>query len=166
MKMLPDDPDWLKSAWLSEGEKEFDGPNSSSWIQSIWLKKPGGRWFWEQRSPWCGAFTADCFEQVGIPFPKDYARAKAWAGWGTKLDRPVRGCVVVFGRQGGGHVGFVVGEDPNGDLLVLGGNQNDAVRVSKFLRGAALAYRWPPGQPVARYLELARGDAAASTSEA
>jgi len=27
----------------------------------------------------------------------------------TKLDKPAYGCIVTFTRQGGGHVGFVVG---------------------------------------------------------
>lgn len=172
MKMLESDPPWLKAAWLAEGEKEFPGPQSNTWIEKLWLGLPGGRWFWEEigkrddsRLPWCGAFAADCMQQTGLPFPKHYARAWAWAEYGTNLGRPVRGCIVVFGRQGGGHVGFVVGEAPDGSLLVLGGNQNDAVRVSKFLRGAAKAYRWPPGVPHPGFFELARGDAAASTSE-
>jgi hypothetical protein len=66
-----------------------------------------------------------------------------------------------------GHVGLVVGEDRTGNLLVLGGNQGDAVRVSAFGRARVVAYRWPPavdvlpGPPV-----LALGDAALSVSEA
>ena len=48
---------------------------------------------------------------------------QSYLSWGEKLDRPVLGCVVVFTRDGGGHVGFVVGKSTSGNLLVLGGNQ-------------------------------------------
>lgn len=173
MKAMANDPVWLKVAWDAEGQREFPGPQSNTWIERLWLGKPGGRWFWEaigkgddSKLPWCGAFAADCMEQAGLPFPKHYARASAWAEYGTNLGRPAHGCIVVFSRQGGGHVGFVVGEDSQGNLLVLGGNQNDSVRVSKFWRGAAKAYRWPPGVPLPGFFELARGDAVTSTSEA
>ena len=57
------------------------------------------------------------------------------------------GCIVVFTRDGGGHVGFVVGQDKVGSLMVLGGNQGDAVNVKAFPRSRATAYRWPMGLP-------------------
>ena len=50
-------------------------------------------------------------------------RAKEYAFAGKRLTKPAYGCLVVFTRQGGGHVGFVVGKDKAGNLLVLGGNQ-------------------------------------------
>jgi hypothetical protein len=53
------------------------------------------------------------------------------------------GCIVTFTRQGGGHVGFVVGQDKLGNLLVLGGNQGDEVNVRTFPSGRATSFRWP-----------------------
>ena len=50
------------------------------------------------------------------------------------LQAPTVGCVVVFEREGGGHVGLVVGADTKGRLLVLGGNQGDAVSIAPFDR--------------------------------
>ncbi|WP_232099079.1 TIGR02594 family protein [Aeromonas veronii] len=73
--------------------------------------------------------------------------ARSYASWGEKLEKPVAGCVVVFSRDGGGHVGFVVGQDKAGNLLVLGGNQADAVNVKAFPRSRVTAYRWPAGEP-------------------
>lgn len=176
MKLLDTDPAWLKAAWAAEGQKEFPGPASNTWIEKLWLGKPGGRWFWESvgkgddsKLPWCGAFAAYCMEEAALPFPQHYARAWAWASYGVSLDHPVRGCIVVFGDAGNklqDHVGLVVGETETGDLLVLGGNQNDAVRVSKFKRSAAQAYRWPKEAPYPNFYQLVRGDAAASTSQA
>lgn len=170
---MANDPPWLQEAWQHLGQKEITGPASNSWIENLWLARPGGRWFWEHygrddsKLPWCGAFTAHCFATKGMVFPKHYQRASAWEEWGTNLDRPTHGCVVVFGRAGGGHVGFVVGETPKGDLLVLGGNQNDSVRVSTFRRGSNVkAYRWPIGWPAPAFYQLMMGEAPVSTSEA
>jgi hypothetical protein len=102
----------------------------------------------------------------GLTLPKHWYRARAWASWGQALDRPAHGCVVVFERKGGGHVGLCVGEAVNGDLLILGGNQGDAVNIRAFPRGRVLAYRWPPGREIPRFTQLAQGTAAATTGEA
>jgi hypothetical protein len=51
--------------------------------------------------------------------------------------------VVVFERKGGGHVGFLVGTDERGRLMVLGGNQGNSVNVAPFDRSRVLGYRWP-----------------------
>lgn len=170
--MTSNEPSWLLKAKLCLGQKEVPGPQSNLWIEKLWLARPGGRWFWEHfgrddsKLPWCGAFAAHCFDSVGLPFPQHYQRAAAWGSWGVALDRPAYGCVIVFARAGGGHVGFVVGESEKGNLLVLGGNQNDSVRVSEFKRDAVRAFRWPAGVPFPGYTKLPRGAAQLSTSEA
>lgn len=43
----------------------------------------------------------------------------------------------------GGHVGFVVGRDTRSNLMVLGGNQGDAVSVAAFLPSRATGFYWP-----------------------
>ena len=58
---------------------------------------------------------------------------------------PAVGSIVVFERGSGGHIGFVVGRDYNDNLLVLGGNQSNAVNVRSFPRSRVLGYRWPEG---------------------
>ncbi|EDR9795743.1 TIGR02594 family protein, partial [Salmonella enterica subsp. enterica serovar Zongo] len=64
-----------------------------------------------------------------------------------QLLQPALGCVAVFTREGGGHVGFVVGQNEKGDLMVLGGNQSDAVNIRSFPRSRVSGYRWPVGVP-------------------
>lgn len=69
--------------------------------------------------------------------------------WGQAL-RPERlapGAVLVFGRPGGGHVGFYLGEDA-ADYVVLGGNQGDAVSIARLAKARCIARRWPSGEPV------------------
>jgi hypothetical protein len=59
------------------------------------------------------------------------------------------GAVLVFKRAGGGHVGFYMGEDPDGQALqVLGGNQADQVSVTRIMRNRLFAARWPDGLPL------------------
>ena len=103
--------------------------------------------------PWCGLFAAHCVTVAGLKPPPIAIRAKAWASWGIDLGktatRPALGSVAVFGRDGGGHVGFVTGVYNNGDLAILGGNQSDAVNVRRFPRARLLAIRWPAGVAVA-----------------
>lgn len=83
-------------------------------------------------------------ETVGITSSR-FESAKSYLDWGIALPAPIVGCVVVFEREGGGHVGFVEGQDVNGNLIVLGGNQGDMVKLSAFPRSRASGYRWPRG---------------------
>src|SRR5262249_44572978 len=60
--------------------------------------------------------------------------------------KPQRGCIVVFWRGDPnaetGHVAFYDHDD--GDhIVVLGGNQGDAVTTARFPKSRVLAYRWP-----------------------
>ena len=70
-------------------------------------------------------------------------------GWrrfgGPCTPRP--GAVMVFwrGRRDGwqGHVAFYVGEDDQGFFHVLGGNQSDAVTITRIEKTRLLEARWP-----------------------
>jgi uncharacterized protein (TIGR02594 family) len=159
------DPAWLAAARQDVGLRELPGaptaPAIARWLQSL------GAWWRDDETPWCGVAVAAWMQAAGVsPLPKFWMRAKAWADWGLALPEPAHGCVVVFERAGGGHVGLVVGEGAGGTLLVLGGNQGDAVNVRSFPRERVLGYRWPPGQPLPTAWRLAQGTAAATTGEA
>jgi uncharacterized protein (TIGR02594 family) len=157
------EPSWLAEARRDIGQRETLGPNDSPWIRRM-LEKLGAKWLLGQ--PWCGGAVAAWMQACAVDIPKHWYRARAWADWGQHLQLPAHGCVVVFERQGGGHVGLVVGEDLSGRLLVLGGNQGDAVNVRAFPRARVLAYRWPPGRDLPGYTQLALGSASATTGEA
>jgi len=49
--------------------------------------------------------------------------------------------VVVLEREGGHHVGFFAGRDDKGKVLVLGGNQADAVNVAAFDEAKVIGVR-------------------------
>ncbi|EBX3952627.1 TIGR02594 family protein, partial [Salmonella enterica subsp. enterica serovar Offa] len=72
----------------------------------------------------------------------------SYLAFGDELKEPVYGCIVTFSRTGGGHVGFVVGKTESGNLMVLGGNQSDAVNIKAFKTDRVTGYRWPSGVPL------------------
>lgn len=136
----------MKQHWIIEAERhiglrEIKGLKHNSTIVS-WLRSLKA-WWLDDETAWCGVYVAHCFKSTGHVIPKAWYRALAWLDWGQRIDNPVVGCVVVFSRKGGGHVGFVVGKNRNGNLMVLGGNQGDAVAVSAFDKSRIVGYRWP-----------------------
>lgn len=147
---LPAEPKWLSVARSLIGAKEIAGPSHNSWIAKGWARL-GARWFNDDETPWCGFFVAHCIDAAGLTYPAkgEFARAKAWLEWG-KPSQPVLGAVVVFGRVGGGHVGFLVGES-GGYWYVLGGNQSNAVNITPIAKSRALGYRWPASLPAGAF---------------
>lgn len=137
---------WIEEARKYLGLIEIKGPKHAQAILDMWkaIKRGGIK---DDETPWCAAFVGACLEQVGIQSTR-FESAKSYLGWGEKLDRPVLGCVVVFTRDGGGHVGFVVGKSPSGNLLVLGGNQGDEVNIREFPLTRVTGYRWPLNEPL------------------
>ena len=157
------EPRWVTRARQDEGQKETLGPNDSPWIRRM-LAKLGATWLLGQ--PWCGGAMAAWMRDCGMAIPKHWYRARDWLDWGVPLERPAHGCVVVFGRDGGGHVGLCVGRSGNGDLLILGGNQGNAVNIRAFPVARVLGYRWPAGELKPQSAVLAVGTAQATTGEA
>lgn len=134
---------WVQLARKFIGLKEIKGPEHNPEIVAMWkdIKRGGIK---DDETPWCAAFVGAMLERCGIVSSR-FEGARSYESWGEKLAAPIPGCVVVFSRDGGGHVGFVVGQDKPGNLLVLGGNQADAVNIKAFPRSRATAYRWPAG---------------------
>lgn len=110
--------------------------------------------FKNDETAWCGGFVGGVLAKAGLGhhIPKSFAMARSWLKAGTKLNNPAYGCVVVFWRgtpkSPTGHVGFVVGRDKRGNLMVLGGNQSDTVNIMPFDKSRVLGYRWCGTQPM------------------
>ena len=138
----------MKIALALDGTAEIPGPRHNDKIAG-WLAKLGA-WWRDDEAPWCGVFVAHCMQEAGLSFPKAYYRAKAWEAYGSLLrpDRLAQGAILIFQRDGGGHVGFYVGENAT-HYYVLGGNQSNKVCVSKIAKSRLSASRWPAGVPVA-----------------
>ncbi len=97
---------------------------------------------------WCAAFLGACLERADIGSTRSLL-ARSYLSWGEALSEERHGAIAVLSRGSDpalGHVGFLVGTTPN-DLILLGGNQGDAVSVQPFPRSRLLGLRWPATQP-------------------
>lgn len=158
------------TAWITEarkhiGQKEEPGAGNNPTIVGWWkdIKRGGIKL---DSVPWCAAFVGSCLERVGIESTR-YESARSYLNWGQPLPEAIYGCIVIFNRDGGGHVGFVIGKDKQGRLMVLGGNQNDAVNISPFTVMRVAGYRWPKDVPLSKEpLPILESNAPSSTNEA
>ena len=145
------EPAWLAAARAQLGTRELPGPTHNSKLLAFLntARKFNGVVWRDDEMPWCGGFVAACLVAAGIEPVRIAARAKSWAAWGANLRRShlAPGAVLVFERQGGGHVGFYVGEDA-GAYHVLGGNQGNCVSITRIAKDRCVASRWPRGVPV------------------
>jgi uncharacterized protein (TIGR02594 family) len=167
------DPIWIKNARQYIGQKEVSGVQSNSWILSLWQPIP---WIWatvtrkdDTLLPWCGAFVRFVLVLCGIKPPKEWYRARGFIGFGVPMTEPVVGAIgVIKNSKGQFHVGFVLGADHAGNIILLGGNQNDQVKLSAFKKSAFVAYSWPDANiaPIPAAGPLPILSAALSTSEA
>jgi uncharacterized protein (TIGR02594 family) len=159
------EPRWLFTARAYLGTREIAGPRHNPVILG-WLHRLKATWLQGDEAPWCGTFCGAVLDEAGLGIPRHFYRARAWLDWGSPLALPVPGCVVILERGPSmGHVGFVVGRDAGDRLLVLGGNQGNAVTVAAFPRARVLGYRWPAGEPLL-HSALPVGEAGVSRSEA
>lgn len=133
------EPAWLVAARELIGTREVVGKQHNPKILD-WVKSLRG-WFKDDETPWCGTFVAICMRTNSQPVPEHWYRALAWKAWG-KSCVPCVGAVAVFGREGGGHVGFLVGESVT-HYYVLGGNQANAVNIMPIGKERLIATRWP-----------------------
>lgn len=95
---------------------------------------------------WCAAFVNWSLSQAGVPH-LGYATAKSWLDFGTPVAHPVYGCLTVIKPSSStgsttGHVAFFV-ERRGNNVMLLGGNQGDAVSETPFKESKVLGYRWP-----------------------
>lgn len=94
---------------------------------------------------WCASFVNWVMSQAGFEGTNN-AWALNWKGWGQTLDEPAYGSIAVIDwPEGGGHVGFVVGETSNGKIVLLGGNQGNMVNYTPFSTSYIVSYQYPVG---------------------
>ena len=133
------------------GIKEVAGTSSHPQILAMLQldqKWPGG-----DDVPWCSAFMNDVGWLLRLPRSKSL-RARSWltVGRPVTIDEAEAGFDVVILKRGKakqpgpdvieapGHVGLFAGREGN-FVLVLGGNQSDAVNVKRFPAGRVLGIR-------------------------
>lgn len=141
---------WLQEARKYIGLKEDISKDSHNLTLIRMLDEMGKfsgeskAWWREDETPWCGLFVGFCLGISGRFVVKEWYRAKSWGSdQMTKLKAPAYGSIAVFNREGGGHVGFVVGKNEKGDIMILGGNQSNSVSIVPFKASRIVGYFWP-----------------------
>lgn len=150
-------PPWLETMRSITGTLEAPGASDNPVILG-WAREIGER-FPEMRSyvenythdsiAWCGLTVAICMARNGIrpPFGSGdtgkFLWVDSWGDWpgSTHIQEPQLGDVMVFSSPH--HVTLYEGED--GDHYVCrGGNQSDAVKVSRFAKSGLRLIVRPP----------------------
>jgi len=145
------EPRWLTLARTDLGIRETPGVANNPVLMKRFagITKALGIAYNADSVPWCGAIMAWWMTQCQLTPPAIAVRAKSWASWGSALaaDRLAPGAVLVFERAGGGHVTLYLGEDST-HYHCLGGNQGDAITITRIEKSRCVARRWPKGEPV------------------
>ena len=131
MKILPskNTPPWLTLAAAEIGVREVAGAGTNPVIAGYW-RDARLRGIKDDAVPWCAGFACAMLERAGFKSPRADS-ATSFLSWGVLLQKPQLGCIAVFRRQGGGHVGFVCGVYEGG-VYLLAGNQGDAVNIARM----------------------------------
>lgn len=126
------------------------GMNERENTQTIaaFIKQGSGKNVDPSVTPWCAALVDAVLGKMGAP-TLGSLRAADFKNYGEDASgNPTQGDIVVFKPlvAGGssGHVGFLVGTNPDGTINVLGGNQSNGVTVQKFKASDVVAVRRPP----------------------
>lgn len=100
---------------------------------------------------WCAAFVNAILAVEGIPGSDSVSRypltARSFLHWGTPVDTPKTGDIVIFPRGNTGwqgHVGFYVGSqtvDGVEHWVILGGNQDSTVSYALYRSDSAIGVR-------------------------
>ena len=133
---------WMPIAYGEMGVKEVPGegshPRILEYLGTTTLPNESKQ---TDATPWCSAFVNWCVERAGYEGTNS-AGAISWKKWGRSTSIPELGCIAVFRRQSGNHVGFYVQESA-GKIRLLGGNQSNAVGYGNYKRDDLLGFRIP-----------------------
>ncbi len=138
-----DQPKWMVEAWRLLGEREVAGRRDNPDIVALY-RDAGHPKIDNDEVAWCAAFAGACLVRAGVSGTRSLM-ARSYLKWGVALSEGRLGAVTVLTRGANpayGHVGFWIGETRS-RVILLGGNQGDAVSVSAFDRGRLLGFRWP-----------------------
>lgn len=154
---------WLTQAWREFGQAERAGSRANSRIVAM-FRDAGHPAVKSDEVAWCAAFLGASLERGGLRSTRSLM-ARSYLAWGEPLAEPRMGAVAVFSRGSNptaGHVGFWLGETEK-DVVLLGGNQGNAVSVARYPKSRLLGLRWP--SPDVAAAEQAKSSRAARDSD-
>ncbi len=135
---------WLVLARRELGQREIRGEEDNPRITEYLSRTNLPEKFHRDETAWCGAFVTWCCKEAGVLYSSQ-ATARSWLSVGEKCTVR-KGAICVLWRNSPnsweGHVGFVVDWKPD-RVLLLGGNQGNAVTEKWYPTSRVLGYRWP-----------------------
>ncbi|MBB3453875.1 uncharacterized protein (TIGR02594 family) [Rhizobium sp. BK313] len=155
--------------WISEAKKHVG-------LQEVRDKKAlmayfatAGLHYDPSVTAWCGIGMATFFHNSlpKQPLPENPAWALNWLKFGVKCT-PQVGSILVFSRNGGGHVAICLGQY-NGGYVCLGCNQDNEICIEVHTKTGFQGARWPDtfsAPPTGPLMTLAAGDYKTLTNEA
>lgn len=165
--MLLGSPKVIAEAMRYLGIREIKGKLNNATIMS-WAKDIGvENIYTSDEVAWCGLFVAKVVQKANYEVVKNPLWALNWKNFGTPQKTAMLGDVLVFQRDGGGHVGFYVAEDKD-YYHVLGGNQSDSVSITRIAKNRCVGIRrcnWRLGQPKEVKQYFVKGEGIISTNE-
>lgn len=122
-----------------------EGPGAANNPQVLAMLRMDTKWPTGDHVPWCSAFCNYTCWLLRLPRSKNL-RARSWLSVGRAIrveDAQVGFDVVILQRGAGkqpgpenttapGHVGFFAGRNHHETVMVLGGNQRNAVTVAPY----------------------------------
>lgn len=118
---LADTP--LQIAQSQIGLGEIGGNNQGIYVN----KYLNGR----DNLPWCAGFISYCLKKSGVKISYTL-RARDFLNLGKQINNPKPNDLIVFSRQGGGHVGIVEKISPD-EITTIEGNVGDyPAKVKRF----------------------------------
>ena len=132
----------LKLYGTTEASGSSNNPIIMQWARELKASKIEVSAFTGDVVPWCGLFAAIVALRSGKDVPKYPLSALNWSRFGEKVKKAGLGDVLVFSRNGGGHVGFYIGEDAS-YYHVLGGNQSNKVNILRIKKSRLHSIRRP-----------------------
>lgn len=136
------EPKYIGEAKKLLGEKEVKGKLANQTILDLY--KDVGHNIQSDEVPWCAAFVGACLVRANKPSTGTLL-ARDYLKYGTKLKGPKQYSIGIMRRGNSswqGHVGFVVDFNDT-HVWLLGGNQRDAVNVTKYPRSQFLGFVVP-----------------------
>lgn len=156
--MLPEKYKWLEeigtlpklvsAALQYYGVKEIKGAKSNPVILDMARGIGCGDIYTQDDTSWCAVFINHLIRITGKP-PVDYKndrynllRAKWLLNWGNAVKKGDEqlGDIMVFDREGGGHVGILIAHSET-SFHILGGNQSDSVNIIELAKNRLIGAR-------------------------
>jgi len=123
------------------GVEEVAGKENNQAIVDMF--KALGFEHFDDEVPWCAAYVGSVLKYSKLDYLKSL-RARDYANYGTPTNKPIVGTVVTLWRESylgtKGHCGFYLRHDKE-YVWILGGNQSNQVKVSKYPITQLLAFR-------------------------